>query len=424
MTAAPTSPLAGVRVIDFSRVLSGPIVGRVLADLGADVVKVEPPDGDLTRFADPKVNSISLYFTQQNAGKRNVSLDLAHPEGAAVARRLVERADVVLENFRPGVMARFGLDAAAVTAANPRVVYASITGYGQQGPWADRRAYAVVVHAEAGLIEGGARWRTDATGTPSPMVQDGMSHADVYAGLSCTSAILAALFARERTGRGDVVEVAMADALLFVNDFAHWDHVPDHATGGAWPALAPVYSPIVQTGDGRAVVIAGDPAARGVFERYCRAMGRDDLPEDPRFATVDERRAHRAALLDAVAAWAASFGDAAPLLERLDAAGLANGAVRSVAELLDTDWARERGVLVDVSDRGAGTVPVVQSPFRFGRSRSGASGPAAYRGEHNREVLRELGYSDPEISELEVRGALSHRVPAHLRTTTDKPIDG
>lgn len=419
MDEVTPGPLAGVRVVDFSRVLSGPIVGRMLADLGADVVKVEPPEGDLTRFADPKVNSISLYFTQQNVGKRNVSVDLAHPDGAAAARRLVASADVVLENFRPGVMARFGLDYATVATANPRVVYASITGYGQTGPWADRRAYAVVVHAEAGLIEGGARWRSDAAGAPSPMVQDGMSHADVYAGLSCASGILAALFARERTGRGDHVEVAMADAMVFVNDFAHWDHAPPHATGASWPALAPVYSPIVHTADGAAVVIAGDPAARGVFERYCDAMERADLRDDPRFAAADARRSRRAELLAIVADWAATIPGVASLLARLDAAGLANGAVRSVADLLDTEWARDRGVLVAVPDRGDGTVPVVQSPLRFAGATTGATGHAAYRGEHNREVLREVGYSDDEVAHLEAVGALSSRVPDPVRHATE-----
>ena len=194
-TDASAAPLAGVRVLDFSRVLAGPIVGRLFADLGADVVKAEPPEGDLVRYAHPQVNSISLYYAEQNCGKRNISLDLHRPEAVDICTRLAARADVVIENSRPGVMERHGLGYAALAAVNPRLVYGSISGYGQTGPWSDRRAYAVVVHAEAGLLDAGARWRRVAGDDDAQPVQDAMSHADVYAGLSCSSAVLAALFA-------------------------------------------------------------------------------------------------------------------------------------------------------------------------------------------------------------------------------------
>ncbi len=189
-------PLEGLRVLDFSRVLAGPHCGRALADLGADVVKVEPPAGDLTRFATPRRASMSFYFAQQNAGKRNLSLDLTRPEATALLLRLVERADVLLENFRPGVMERLGLGYEAAAAANPRLVYASISGYGQDGPWAQRRAYAVVIHAEMGMT----RRSIDHRG--GPPANEPFSHADVYAGLECLAGILAALFQRERDGPG------------------------------------------------------------------------------------------------------------------------------------------------------------------------------------------------------------------------------
>ena len=156
-------PLTGLLVLDFSRVLSGPIAGRALNDLGASVIKIEPPQGDLSRFAHPKVNSIALYYVQQNVGKRNISLDLQQPEAAVLLRRLATHADVVLENFRPGVMARLGLEEATLRADNPRLIYASLSGYGQDGPWADRRAYAVITQAEMGMTAGSIahrRWRT------------------------------------------------------------------------------------------------------------------------------------------------------------------------------------------------------------------------------------------------------------------------
>lgn len=411
--AEGAAPLAGIRVLDFSRVLSGPIAGRMLCDLGADVIKVEPPEGDLTRFARPKLGSISLYYAQQNTGKRNLSLDLARPEAVALALALAQHVDVVLENFRPGVMERLGLGWDALSAHNPRLVMCSISGYGQTGPWRDRRAYAVVVHAEMGLLEAGGRWRADAAGTDDAvalMAQDPMSHADVYAGLHASSAILAALLQRERTGVGQWVDVDMAEAMLHVNDFAHWDLSPVDP-GEHRPSLAPAYSPIVATGEGHAVVIAGDPAAPGVFEQYCAAMGRPELRDDPRFAE-GARRANRATLLEEVRRWASSFTDLAALEACLSDAGIAMGVVRSPGEAAGTDWADARGALARVDDRMGGTFRIPEAPWRFSDAESGVHGAPAYRGEHNREVLAELlGLDDTALDQLESEGVLSARLP-------------
>ena len=307
MASTPGRPLQGVRVLDFSRVLSGPIAGRVLHDLGAEVVKVEPPDGDLTRFALPKAGITSAYFAQQNTGKRNISLDLHRGEAVELLLQLATHFDVIIENSRPGVMDRLGLGYEAVHARNPKIVYASITGYGQTGVWADRRAFAVVVHAEMGLLEAGGRWRADAAGSHdsndaegraddgatisieeqrlaelneerSHRAQDPMSHADVYAGLHCSSAILAALIQRGRTGTGQHIDVDMAESLLHVNDFAHWDLAgASDDPQMTRPSLAPVYSPIVTTKDGQDLVLAGDPVANVNFGLYCKAMERTDL---------------------------------------------------------------------------------------------------------------------------------------------------
>ncbi len=403
-------PLAGVRVLDFSRVLAGPYCGRMLSDLGADVVKIEPPEGDLTRFADPKVNSISLYYAQQNTGKRNVSIDLRRAEGVDLALRLAERADVVLENSRPGVMDRLGLGYDAVSSRNPRVVYASITGYGQSGPWSGRRGYAVLVHAEAGLDEAGARLRRDAGDPDATPVQDGTSHADVYAGLHAASAILASLFAREHTGSGQHIDVSMAEAMLHTNDFAHWDLVGAE-TGDRWAALAPAYSPIVRTGAGCSITIAGDPVAPGLFERYLAALDRRDLADDPRFA-MERRRLHRRELLHLIEEWTLTFDDVDRLEAVLDAHGLPVGRLRTVSELLETDWARERGVVAQVPDRGQGTIPVPQAPWRFSSLPVGVRGEPAYRGEHNREVLGEqLGLTGEELDALDHDGVISSRLP-------------
>src|SRR3954453_5901249 len=374
MSGPGPGPLAGIRVLDLSRVLSGPIAGRNLHDLGADVIKVEPPEGDLTRFAQPKVGSISLYYAQQNTGKRNISIDLRSPDGAAMVRALSEHVDVVIENYRPGVMARLGLGWDTLHAANPRLVLASISGYGQTGAWANRRAYAVVIHAEMGLIESGARWRADAAGTPDAAVpvQDGVSHADVYAGLHLTAAVIAALYQRDRTGAGQWVEPDMAEALLHANDFVHWDRSPG-APDDYRPSPAPPYTPIVRTGAGVSVVTGGDPAGAGVWEQYCAAMGRPDLLDDPRFSRA-ERRTHRAELLALIEAWTETFTDLDALERALADAGIAMGVIRAAGAAATSDWAEERGATVAVDDRLGGSIRIPEAPWRFSDATTGAHG--------------------------------------------------
>ena len=210
-----TRPLDGVRVLDFTRVLAGPHATRMLCDLGAEVIKVEPPVGDLTRFGQPRLNSLATYFIQQNVGKLNVSLNFDDERAIDIARQLADRCDVVIENFRPGVMQRLGLGYEALSVRNPRLVYASISGYGATGPWVDRRAYAPVVNAEAGLT----KHQGDARG--GEYANDPFSHGDVYTGMETAAAILAALLQRERTGRGQHIDVSMAETLLYVNEHAH-----------------------------------------------------------------------------------------------------------------------------------------------------------------------------------------------------------
>lgn len=404
-------PLADLVVLDFSRVLSGPICGRALADMGADVIKIEPPSGDLTRFAYPKVNSLALYFTQQNVGKRNLSLDLGHPDAVALLRRLVAGADVVLENFRPGVMDRLGLGWPELSAVNPRLVYASLTGYGQDGPWRNRRAYAVAVQAEAGITAGtlAHRARLDDPGDP---VNEPFSHADVYTGLLTLSAILAALHHRERTGEGQHVDVSMAGSMLFVNEHVQAE-LTDVEAPGRVLSLAPGDSPLCDLADGTVVTIVGHPCSTGTFERYWRAMQRPDLADEDRFATEADRLEHAGELFGIVRDWVRRHTDAAALERELAAAGLAMGQVRTVADLAATDWARHRHAIADVDDRGGGTVRVPDAPFRFSNASAGARGRPAYRGEHNREVLSAMaGVDDATLDRLEAEGILSSRLPS------------
>ena len=273
------SPLDGIRVLDFTRVLSGPHATRMLCDLGADVIKIEPPNGDLTRFAAPKVGGLSTYFVQQNAAKRNVSIDLANPTGAALAAQLSEQCDVIVENYRPGVMARLGLDHVTLRSHRPRLVYASITGYGSSGPWTHRRAYAPVVGAEAGITkaQGDAR--------RSGYTNDPFSHADVYTALEAATAILAALYRREQTGEGCWIDVSMAQTMLYVNEHLH-DQLYDGDDPGWIRSFAPGEYLVVSTENGDLVTISGHPAERGTFELFVGAFGLDEMATSERFATV------------------------------------------------------------------------------------------------------------------------------------------
>ena len=396
------APLAGVRVLDFSRVLAGPHCGRMLVDLGAEVVKIEPPEGDMTRQSAPRLHSMALYFAQQNCGKRNVSLDVTTTAGRDVARELSLYADVVLENFRPGVMARLGLGYAELSATNPRLVYASISGYGQDGSWSQRGAYAMMVHAEMGYIEGESRYHS------SDPQQEPYSHGDLYTSLECLSAILAALYQREHTGEGQHVDVSMAETMLCVNE-----HGATNLTGMTETLpLATSASPLFKTRSGRTVSVAFDPAARAPFAQWLRAMQRPDLASDPRFADEQIRRGNRDQLVALLQEWVMQFPDLGSLEAALAKARLVMGVVRSVTEAGQTVWAKERGAVVEVSDRGGGTLKLPNSPWRFSRADTGVRGVPAYRGEHNREVLRDwLQMDDATLDALEAANVLSARMP-------------
>src|SRR6202011_5041322 len=213
-----SGPLSGIRVVDFSRVLAGPLCARTLQDLGAEVIKVEPPSPDVSRFAFPSTDVMSGYYAQQNAGKRNVSINLNLQGAYELVLKLCDTADIVVENFRAGTLGFFGLDYATLAKRNPRLIYASITGYCQSGPGRSRMAYAPTVQAEAGFTENSIRHYGDALAEPRT---DSLSHADVYAGLQAVIAILAALNSRQATGRGQYIDIAMAATLLAVNERAH-----------------------------------------------------------------------------------------------------------------------------------------------------------------------------------------------------------
>lgn len=400
-----SAPLAGLRVVDFTRVLSGPTCTKALRDLGADVTKIEPPAGDVGRAGVPRVGAMSTYYAQQNAGKRNVSLDLNWPEAREIVAGLCRGADAIVENFRPGTLARFGFGYDDVKAINPGIVYVSISGYGQTGPWRNRPAFAPTVHAETGLTDIVQR---HFEGALTEVRNDACSHADVYTGLQAVIAVLAALRHRERTGEGQYVDVSMAATMLAANERAGAQlsgiDVADEPI-----ALSANESPIFELPDGRRVTIATSPVFSPMFVRYCAMMRRTDLLKDPRYATATLRKANLASLLAEVRAWILTFTDLEQLQAQVSEAGLAIGVVRSTAELAESAWAKDWGAIVDVDDREGGAFRMPGPPWRFSRSTLPPPGLPYFQGECNADVLGELGIPATRVDALRRQGVLRSR---------------
>jgi crotonobetainyl-CoA:carnitine CoA-transferase CaiB-like acyl-CoA transferase len=395
-------PLQGLKVVDFSRVLAGPLCARTLADLGADVTKIEPPRPDVSRFSFPSDDGMSGYYAQQNTGKRNVSVDLNVPGARELVLRLCDTADVVVENFRAGTLRFFGLDYETLSRRNPRLVYVSITGYGQHGPWASRMAYAPTVQAEAGFTHNTLRHFGDALAQPKT---DALSHADVYAGLQATIAVLAALKRREVTGRGQYIDVAMAAVMMAVNERAHVDLAGIDT--GAEPAVLGATDGVFFKGPGgERIVLPSSLVGSLTFPNYLRAMRRGDLARDPRFETAALRSQNFAALHALVQTWILTFRDLAALDAQFDEAKIAMGQIRTLEELGKSEWAEHWGAVHEVPDRRGGSYKLQGRPWRFSEDRLDPPGLPAFRGEHNFEVFSEAGFSREEIERSVKTGIL------------------
>jgi crotonobetainyl-CoA:carnitine CoA-transferase CaiB-like acyl-CoA transferase len=399
-------PLHGLTVVDFSRVLAGPLCGRTLADLGAEVIKIEPPRPDVTRFAFPFKNGMSGYYAQQNVGKRNLSLDLNVPGAREIVLKLCDAADILIENFRPDTLRFFGLDYATLAKRNERLIYVSITGYGQEGPWKSRMAFAPTVQAESGFTRNTERHFGGHLGRT---LADPLSHADVYAGMQATIAVLAALRHREKTGRGQYIDVAMAAVLLAANERAHVD-LDDVDTGAEPAILGATDGPHFSGPGGERFVAAQSIVGSLTFPNYLRAMRRADLARDERFATAERRLANYDALHSIIQTWIFTFPDLETLDAQLDEAKIAVGVVRSLKELAETEWAHYWGAVREVPDRLGGTYRLPGHPWHFSESELEETLPPAFQGEHNDLILRNLGFTEAEIeafneANMLVRGA-------------------
>jgi crotonobetainyl-CoA:carnitine CoA-transferase CaiB-like acyl-CoA transferase len=378
----------------------------MLSDLGAEVIKIEPPEGDLTRFAFPRVGSMSTYFAQQNIGKLNMSMNLKKPEAVELVKGLVAQSDVLIENYRGGVMESLGLGYDALAEINPRLIYASITGYGTTGPWAHRRAYATVINAETGMtgIQADAR--------NGELSNDPHSHADVYTGMETAAGILAALFQREHSGVGQHVDVSMAQTMLYVNEHTQNELYEDEVPADLIRSFQPGDYPILTTGNGTFVVVSGHPAERGTFDLFAKAMKRPDMLTDPRFDTVAKRLANLAELQQVVRDWALTVQTAEEIEDTFAEAGLAMGVLRKMTDLADTHWAHDRNAIISIDDRSGGTFRIPNAPWQFSGADVSTQGIPKFRGEDNAEVLqRLLGVSAEEVAALTESGALSIRLP-------------
>ncbi len=389
-----TGALSHLRVLDLSRVLAGPWASQVLADLGAEVIKVERPGaGDDTRaWGPPWLGGESAYFISANRGKKSITVDLARAEGQDLVRRLVPLCDVVLENFKAGALEKYRLDYASLAAVNPRLVYCSITGFGQTGPYRDRAGYDFLIQGMGGLMS--------ITGEPEgqPM-KVGVAITDILTGMYAATAVLAALSHRDRTGRGQHVDLALLDVQVAMlanqgENYLVTGKAPARL-GNAHPSIVPYRA--FATADGHIILAVGND---GQFARFCEVAGRPDLARDPRYSINQERVRNRVELEDILAAILAGR-TSAQWIESLEAATVPCGPINDLSQVFADPQVQHRGM------RTAGPVPMIRSPLRLSATPTRDEVPPPALGAHTDDVLmRLLGMTQAEVDALRAGGVL------------------
>lgn len=381
--------LAGIRVLDFSIMMAGPYCARLLADLGAEVIKIEPPEGDDMRLRAPPRDGCSAYFGQLNAGKRSLALDLKQPEAISLVKRLAAEADVVVENFRPGVMQRLGLGASALREINPKLVYCSISGYGQTGPAAERAAYAMIVHAASGFDRTMMRYAGDHKRPASGAV----FVADVLGAIFAFGAIQAALVQRARTGEGQYIDVALMDCMLNLLVYELQE--------AQFPVTTPrpTYGP-VRAADGDLMVA---PITPRNYSALCEVTGQAALRDDPRFASLPKRSANWGAMMAVVEQWTCQR-PLAECLGALEAAGVPCAAYNEPGDALTDPHLIDRGLFSPIAD-AAGPFTGVNPPWRMSGSDARLRNHVPAVGEHSEIILSgTLGLSAVELQRLRIAG--------------------
>ena len=397
-------PLEGLRVLDLTWVLSGPYCTMTLGDLGADVVKVErPPFGDVARTTAPVVDGESGYFFSINRGKRSISIDLQSDEGRALFKRLVGEFDVLVENFTAGTMDRLGVGYETLAASHQRLIYCSISGFGQTGPMRDLPALDIIVQGIGGIMS--------ITGEPGGgPVRPGISLGDVAAGLYAAIGILAALQERQRSGLGQYVDISMLDCQIAIQENAfmryHVTGETPQRLGTRHPAAVPFQAFATQDGH---IVIALAWGVPDQWSLFCAELGLIELADDPRFATAQERSRNHAAL-EPLLEQAFRASTTADWVRRLRPYGIPCGALNTIAEVAALDQVAAREMLVPVQHHTLGTLPLTNTPVRLSRTPGGIRNSSPDMGAHTREVLREsLGLDDRAIDDLLERGVIADR---------------
>ena len=386
-------PLDGIKVLYFSRVLAGPFAARMLSDLGAEVVKVEPPDGDMTRYWGKEIAGQSGYFHQQNAGKKNICIDL-HAEGSSkLILRMVAQADIVIENYRPDVMPRIGLGYGDLKSANPGIIMLSISGFGHRSPESHRPAYAPVIHAESGLIRRSNQLR-------GVKLHDlPLSVADTNAALHGLIAVLSALHMRSRTELGQHIDMAMIEATTATDDQLHYDLDESHDTG-------PLPTEILELPFG-AVLLSTD--FRYFFRLLVEELGLID-PATGEMELEKKIAARRQAVQDFLFNLTRE-----KFTEMMAAINIPWGDIRDPSEAMSQPTLQARGAFREIDDRSGGRRVVSQSPYHFSDAISGVGGAVSYRGENNTEVLTDwLDLTEEEVDELKIKGVILYDSNWHI----------
>jgi crotonobetainyl-CoA:carnitine CoA-transferase CaiB-like acyl-CoA transferase len=394
-------PLSHIRVLDLSRVLAGPWAGQNLADLGAEVIKIERPGvGDDSRaFGPPWVKdsagrdtSDSAYFTSANRGKKSVTVNIAAAEGQALVRELARTSDVLIENYKYGDLARYGLGYGELREVNPRLVYCSVTGFGQTGPYRERPGYDFMIQGMGGMMS--------ITGEPDDEPQRaGVPIADIITGMYASIAICAALAHRERTGIGQHLDLALLDSQIALLAYQNTNYfatgLPPKRIGNLHPNIVP-YQPFRAT-DGELILACGND---NLYRKFCEAAGCPELATDARFATNGKRVENRAELTRLLSA-VFKKRSKREWLELLEAAGVPNGPINDIAQVFEEPQVKARGVRMELEHPAAGKLPMVASPMRFSATPPDYKRAPPLLGQHTAEVLREvLGKSQAEIEKL------------------------
>ena len=405
------SALSHIRVLDLSRVLAGPWAGQILGDLGAEVIKVERPGtGDDTRHWGPPFlkdaqgenTAEAAYYLSANRNKQSLTVDFTHPEGQRIIRELVAQSDVLLENFKVGGLAAYGLDYASLKAINPRLIHCSITGFGQDGPYAQRAGYDFMIQGLGGLMS--LTGRSDAEAGAGPL-KVGVALTDILTGLYATVGVLAALAHRERTGEGQHIDTALLDVQVAClgNQALNYltTGVAPRRMGNAHPNIVPYQD--FPSADGDFILTVGNDAQ---FRKFCEVAGRPEWADDPRFASNQARVAHRNELIPLIRQ-VTVFRTTAEWVTDLERAGVPCGPINDVAQVFDDPQVRHRGLRFEMPHPLAGSVPQVASPLRLSAS------PVSYRqappllGEHSEALLRRLlALDDGQIAALRQAGVI------------------